>query len=195
MDLAPGGLDSIRSSCAADADEEASRMPLGQRPSATVGVRSTPRQGDVASTHNRLRSHGHGRCLVSCRTLVVQLPVDTCRRRSATAETRGSEANRAVKQRGRKMENRRIEITRSAPVTPMVARGVSRRNRETESREACRKGRNSLEKRQIRQDPEGIALRGLTLTGSPRKFATGNLAPQVGLEPTTPRLTAGCSAN
>ena len=44
-------------------------MPDGtERSSGAGGVRSTPHEGDVAGTHNGLRSHGHGRCLVISRT-------------------------------------------------------------------------------------------------------------------------------
>ena len=42
-----------------------------QTPAGAVGVRSTPLGDDVAGTHNGLRSHGHGRCLVIGRTPVA----------------------------------------------------------------------------------------------------------------------------
>ena len=85
------------------AKEEASWMPDGtERSSGAVGVRSTPRAGDVAGTHNGLRSHGRCRCLVISRTPVPRLPLDTYRRRLGNVETRGPLAKRAVKQRGAK---------------------------------------------------------------------------------------------
>ena len=43
-----------------------------ERSPGAVGVRSTSYGGDAAGTHNGLRSHGHGRCLVIGRTPVVR---------------------------------------------------------------------------------------------------------------------------
>ncbi len=74
-----------------------------ERTSGAVGVRSTPREGDVAGTHNGLRSHGHGRCLAISRTLVARLPLDTYRRGLGNVETRGPKAKRSVKQKFRAM--------------------------------------------------------------------------------------------
>ncbi len=73
-----------------------------ERSSRAVGVHATPHEGDVASTHNGLRSHGHGRCLVISRTHVARLPVNTYRRRLGNVEMRGPLAKWAVKQRGAK---------------------------------------------------------------------------------------------
>ncbi len=55
-------------------------------------------RGDVAGTHNGLRSHGRCRCLVISRTPVARLPLDTYRRRLGNVETREPLAKRAVKQ-------------------------------------------------------------------------------------------------
>ncbi len=68
-------------------------MPDGtERPSGAIGVRSTPRAGDVAGTHNRLRSHGYDRCLVISRTPSARPTPDTYRGRLGSVETR--DANR-----------------------------------------------------------------------------------------------------
>ena len=66
---------------------------------------------------------------------------------------------------------------------------------EPENRKECVGRRKRLEKRQIRQDPDGAVRRGLALTNRPQKFAVMILAPQVRLELTTLRLTAGCSTD
>ena len=66
--------------------------PQGERRQAAVGGRSTPFDDDVAGTHDGLRSHGHGRCLVFSRPLVARLPVDTYQRGLGNVETRVPEA-------------------------------------------------------------------------------------------------------
>ena len=43
--------------------------------------RSTLHENDVTHTHNRLHSHIHGRCLMICRSSVVDFAVDIDRRR------------------------------------------------------------------------------------------------------------------
>ena len=77
-------------------------MPWTEQPVGAVEVRQTPRSGDVAGTHNGLRSHGRGRCLVFSRTLAARLPVDTYQRELGNVETRGPLAKWAVNQLGAK---------------------------------------------------------------------------------------------
>ena len=94
-----GGLVGIRSSCTAGHGKGASRIPDGTG-TAVMSRWSppTPLDGDVAGTHNGLRSHGHGRCLVISRTLVARLPLDTYRRELGNVDTREPEQDLAVNQ-------------------------------------------------------------------------------------------------
>jgi len=74
-------------------------MPRDERPwSGTVGARPSPRESDVAGTHNGLRSHGRIRCLVINLppNPLVRLPADTYRRMAFNVGA-GAMLNQAVK--------------------------------------------------------------------------------------------------
>ena len=69
-----------------------------KRSSGAVGVRSTPHDGDVAGTHNGLRSYGRCRCLVIRRTLLARLLYRYLPERVKKCHFRWSARHRAVKQ-------------------------------------------------------------------------------------------------